>query len=775
MFKRAIIHVSGVVQGVGLRPFIYSLAVDSELGGYVRNLGDAGVEIVVEGEEACIENFLKRLVEEKPPLAIYERLNVGWDIPKGLTKFKIEESDKKAGAGGFSNPPPDTAICDKCLEELFTEGGRRYLYPFTVCSQCGPRFTIIIDLPYDRVRTSMVDFPMCRECSKEYHDPLDRRHHAEPTCCWNCGPRMKLYSIDGSIVDTDDPIKEAAKLIEEGYLVGVKGVGGVHVASLASDDDVLAKLRKRKRRPQRPLAIMSKSVEQVVKYAYLSKVEEGLLTSFRRPILLLKKLKPFPLSELISPRLDSVGVMLAYSGIHHVLLSYLRELAIVMTSGNEPGEPMAIDNDAAFKQLKGIVDYILLHNRRVVNRCDDSVVKVVDGQPNPIRRSRGYVMEPFKLSFRFKGSIMAVGAEENVAGGLLKDDHAYLTQYIGDVDRLETYDYLASSLENLRKLLHIEKVEAVACDLHPQFLTRRLAKELAELFKAEFIEVQHHNAHALSLVVDHGLKLDESLVCITADGLGYGLDGEAWGGEVLLTSYADFRRIARLAKLPMPGGDLCARYPARMFMSALSEAWSVEEAVKLVMSNYLDGFRYGEAEVNLVANQLKKRSHTYTTGAGRVLDAASAMLKVCYERTYEGEPAIKLEALASEGNPDGVKPPIEIEEDGGGCLWLKTHLILAEAFEAFNRGARRADVAAAVQEALAKGLAHMAIEAARREGLKTVGFSGGVAYNDYITRRVRIMVEDEGMRFYRHVRAPSGDGGIALGQLAIAAVKINEF
>ncbi|RLF11392.1 MAG: carbamoyltransferase HypF [Thermoprotei archaeon] len=770
--RRAVIRCSGVVQGVGFRPFVYRIAVRNGLKGYVKNLGDAGVEIVVEGEEGRLENFLKKLVEEKPPLALYERLDVKWEETKGLTEFKIEESDKEAAAGGFSNPPPDIATCEECLKELFTPGGRRYLYPFIVCSYCGPRFTIILDLPYDRVRTSMVDFPMCEDCAREYHDPLDRRHHAEPVCCWRCGPQMKLYSIDKEEIAVDDPLREAARLIKEGYVVGVKGIGGVHVAALATDDEVVAKLRRRKRRPQRPLAVMSRTLEQVKTYANVSKLEEELLTSFRRPILLLKKLEPFRLSELIAPGLDSVGAMLAYSGIHHVLLSHLNEPAVIMTSGNEPGEPMAIDNEAAFKQLQGIVDYLLLHNRRIVNRCDDSVVKLVDGKPNPIRRSRGYVMEPFKLSFTSKGSAIAVGAEENVTGAILKRDHCYPTQYIGDVDRLETYDYLASSLESLKRLLSIDKVEVVACDLHPRFLTRRLAKELAERFDAELLEVQHHHAHAASLMAEHGLGLDETFICIAADGIGYGLDGEAWGGEVLVASYLGFKRVGRLARLPMPGGDLCARYPARMLMSALSQVLGIGEAIQVVMSEYLEGFRHGEAEVEVVAKQLEKQSHPYTTSTGRVLDAASVMLKACLERTYEGEPAIKLEALASSGDPSYLDLPVRVKSGEDNCMWLDTPLILVEALDAYRRGARRADVAAAVQEALAKGLALMAIEAAEKEGIKAIGFSGGVAYNDRITRKIREMVEARGLRFYRHIKAPSGDGGISLGQVAIAAARL---
>jgi len=770
--RRAIIKCSGVVQGIGFRPFVYRIAVKRGLSGYVKNLGDAGVEIVVEGPEEDLKLFLKDLVDEKPPLAEYEKLEVVWEEPRGLKEFKIEESDKSLKAGGFSNPPPDIATCNECLRELFTPGHRRYLYPFIVCSHCGPRFTIIMDLPYDRVRTSMVDFPMCEECASEYYDPLNRRHHAEPVCCWKCGPKMMLYTIDGEEVKVDDPLKEAAKLIEEGFIVGVKGIGGVHVAALARDDEVVAELRRRKRRPQRPLAVMSRGLEQVKSYAVVSKVEEELLTSFRRPIVLLRKKEPFELSELIAPGLDTVGVMLAYSGIHHVLLSYLGEPAVIMTSGNEPGEPMAIDNEAAFKQLRGIVDYLLLHNRRIINRCDDSVVKVVDGMPNPIRRSRGYVMEPFKLSFNSKRVVVAVGAEENVTGAVLKEDHCYPTQYIGDVDRLETYDYLSSSLETYMRLLGVKEVDAVACDLHPHFLTRRLAKELSERFNAELVEVQHHHAHAASLMAEHGLSLENELVCITADGVGYGLDGEPWGGEVLVSSFNGFRRLGRLAKLPMPGGDLCARYPARMLMAALSPTLGVEEARRVVLTMYLEGFKHGAVEVDLVARQLERASHPYTTSTGRVLDAAAAMLGVCLERTYEGEPAIKLEAAASRGDPSSLKLPVELKRGDDGCLWLDTSLILTEALHAYRSGARREDVAAAVQEAIAKGFALMALEIAEAEGLKGVGFSGGVAYNHYITKRVREIVEGRGLRFYRHVKAPSGDGGISLGQAAIAAAKL---
>ncbi|MCX8204781.1 MAG: carbamoyltransferase HypF, partial [Candidatus Nezhaarchaeota archaeon] len=682
----------------------------------------------------------------------------------------IEESSEEE-AGGFSNPPPDIATCRECLEELFTPGGRRYLYPFIVCSHCGPRFTIIMGLPYDRCRTSMADFPMCEECAREYHDPLNRRYHAEPVCCWRCGPRMRLLTISGEEVGCGDPVEEAAKLIREGFIVGVKGVGGFHVACLATDDDVVAELRERKHRPQKPLAVMSRALEQVLSFAEVSKEEAEVLTSFRRPIVLLRKRRPFALSEAVSPGLDTVGVMLAYSGIHHVLLSHLSEPAVVMTSGNEPGRPMAIDEASAQRQLKDIVDYLLVHDRRIVNRCDDSVVKVVDGAPVPIRRSRGYVIEPLKLSFKPRGYAVAVGAEENVAGCVLKLDHCYLTQYVGDVDCLDTYEYLESSLLTLSRLLGVKEVEAVACDLHPRFLTRRLAKELAERYEAKFIEVQHHHAHAASLLAEHEVGLDDEAVCVAADGLGYGEDGEAWGGEVIAVSYRGYRRLASLARLPMPGGDLCAKYPVRMLMSALSVELGVEEALKIVMSEYLQGLRHGEREAMLIAKQLEQGRHTYTSSAGRVLDAASALLKICFERTYDGEPAIKLEAAALEGGLDAIKLSVEIEEGEGGVARVNTAKIIAEAYQWLKRGARKVDVAAAVEGAVARGLAELAIEASRDYGVSVVGFTGGVAYNRRITKTVRGVVEGEGLKFLRHVKVPCGDGGISLGQAVVAAAR----
>ncbi|MEM4700408.1 MAG: carbamoyltransferase HypF [Candidatus Nezhaarchaeales archaeon] len=769
--RRAVVRCSGVVQGVGFRPFVYRVAVSHGLAGYVRNLGDAGVEIVVEGEEGGVRSFLRRLVEEAPPLVSYERLDVEWGEAEGLDQFVIEESSRDSAAGGFSNPPPDVATCRECLEELFTPGGRRYLYPFIVCSHCGPRFTIIMDLPYDRCRTSMADFPMCEECAREYHDPLDRRYRAEPICCWRCGPQMRLITIDGEEVRCVNPIEEGAKLIEEGFIVGVKGVGGFHVACLATSDDVVAELRRRKRRPQRPLAVMSRTLEQVMSFAEVSREEEEVLTSFRRPIVLLRKRDPFTLSEAVSPGLDTVGVMLAYSGVHHVLLSYINEPAVVMTSGNEPRVPMAIDEASARRQLKGIADYLLTHNRRIVNRCDDSVVKVVDGAPVPIRRSRGYVIEPLKLGFKPKGCAVAVGAEENVTGCLLKRDHCYLTQYIGDVDCLETYEYLESSLSTLRRLLRADKVEAVACDLHPRFLTRRLAKEVAERCGAELVEVQHHHAHAASLMAEWGAGLDDAIICVAADGVGYGDDGEAWGGEVMAASYGGYRRLGSLARLPMPGGDLCAKYPVRMLMSALSVELGVEEALKIVLEEYVHGLKYREAEAMLIARQLEGGRHPYTSSTGRVLDAASAMLKICFERTYEGEPAIKLEAVASRGEADAVKLSVEVESGEGGILRLNTAKIIAEAYEWLRRGARRVDVAAAVEDAVARGLAEVAVEASRRYGVKVVGFTGGVAYNRRITKRIRAVVEGEGLKFLRHIKVPCGDGGISLGQAAVAAAR----
>ncbi len=758
---RAEVRVSGIVQGVGFRPFVYRIAVKRGLKGFVQNLKDASVRIVVEGPEQNIKSFLDALVKEKPPLAHITKIDVSYSEPKNeLAEFKILKSSEQSSVTG-SVVPADVAICDDCVRELLNPTDRRFGYFFITCTNCGPRFTTILDTPYDRHNTSMRDFPMCRSCSTEYEDPLDRRFHAQTIACPKCGPRVYLTTNDGRLFECDDPIREATKLIDEGYIVAIKGNGGFHVATATTISEPIIRLRKVKHRRQKPFAIMAKDLKTVKSFAIVSSQEEALLTSPARPIVLLRKSEDYYLSDEIAPGLHNVGVMLPYTGLHLLLLLNSKEPAYVMTSANPPGEPIVTQNQEAYVRIGKDVDYMLLHNREIVNRCDDSVIRIVDGAVSHIRRSRGYAPEPIKLPHEYGKRVIALGGELNVAGCILMDDKAFLTQHIGDVDCVETYEFLKSAVHHLSKLIRVQP-ELIAHDLHPGFQTTRLAEELAERFGIATLAIQHHHAHVASVMTEHGL---DEVVGIACDGFGYGSDGLAWGGEVLLCDNNGYCRLGHLENHPMPGGDLAAKYPMRMaagilFGSDLCEDWLFSNADKLPR---------GKVEAEIILKQIKNGRSVKTSSAGRVLDSVAAILGTCYERTYEGEPAMKLESAAIGGSDIlGLKPEIK------GKV-LKTKCMVESIAEIVMKGpdSRKVrDLAFSAQNYLASGLAELALEIAAKEGIRSIAFTGGVAYNEQITATIRRKVETRGLKFYMNTKVPPGDGGLSLGQAVIAS-KVN--
>jgi hydrogenase maturation protein HypF len=767
---RAFISISGLVQGIGFRPFVYRIAVKNGLGGYVKNLGDAGVEIVVEGENASIEAFLVDLYEKRPPIAVYTRVDVDWlEENVEYSEFNIDLSDLGKRTVKLSIIPPDITVCPDCLWEIFDPGNRHSLYPFTCCAICGPRFTTIKDLPYDRERTTMEMFPLCPECNREYWDPLDRRFNAQTICCPTCGPQMTLYTTDGAIVE-GAPLINAARLLDEGSILAIKGIGGIHLAVKTTDDDSILKMRERRSKPGKPFALMSKTLEAVEGFANVGETERELLTSYARPIVALKKRAPFPLSDYISPGLHTVGVMLPYSGIHQILFQNISESALVMTSANYPGEPMFTSNDLAFKKLRGIVDYLLLHDRVIHARCDDSVSRMVDGAPLFLRRSRGYVPMPLDLSFASEMTVISVGPELTSTAALLKMNRCYLTQHLGNIEGPESVEFLEEAIRHLTKVLRGGRADAVACDLHPRFLSRGVAEKLVEDDGAQLVEVQHHHAHLASVMADNDLEPDDEAVGIICDGYGYGSDGEAWGGEVLVGGYDSFRRAGYVERQPMPGGDLASVRYGRMLQGILYGSMPDEALRRLLIKNYLDGYGHGEKEVDTVFSQLEKRIYTpWTTSVGRLLDAVSCLLGVSYTRTYEGEGAMKLEALATRGRSGNVNLPVEIEEKGGQRM-LKTTQMVKGVLGLLDK-TPRTDIAFGFQSALSEGLAEMAIRTAQSEGINTVAFSGGVTNNHMITKTIRRIVEDQGLRFLRHRRVPGGDGGVSLGQAVVAALR----
>jgi len=763
---RAEIAATGVVQGVGFRPFIYRLAKRYSLVGFVRNMGDAGVQMIVEGRKKKIAKFVASIRVQKPPLARIDELKIKWSRATGeFTMFKVVKSEK-AGLGLASVVPPDIALCDDCMREMFDPADRRHLYPFITCVNCGPRYTIIEELPYDRPRTSMKVFPFCVNCAREYRDPADRRYHAEPTCCSVCGPKLQLYNGNGQRMDVINPTSETAKLLDDCNVIAIKGIGGIHVVVKTTDNDVVARIRKAFNRPQQPFATMSKDIETIKKFAKINKLEEKLLTSYRRPIVALQKSSNCMLSELVSPGIDSVGVMLPYSGIHHLILHYGKDPAYIMTSANVPGLPMFIDNDEAIRNLKGKVDYFLLHDRKIVNRCDDSVVKIVDGAPAFLRRSRGYVPEPIKMAFKSREKILALGAELNDTISILIDNNCFVSQHIGDTTKVETLECMHETAGRLMNLLSLKKVDVIAHDMHPLYATTALAAKMARHITARTVAVQHHHAHLAALRAEHGLG---ELVGISADGVGYGSDGTVWGGEVMVADLKSFERVGGLMKQRMPGGDLATKYPARMVAGMLWSAMEPKEIERVLLKFCSSGFRHGKKEIDVVLHQIERNLNVFwTSSCGRVLDAAAYLLGVCNVRTYEGEPAMKLEAAAMGGDMKKVKLNVEIKKDGNLDV-VDTSQILLGVLGALRARVPRRHIAAAVQRALAESLSEIAVVAAFKNRIKVVGGSGGVFCNDAMTTAARKFVTRSRLKFVRHEFLPTGDGGVSVGQAVVAA------
>jgi len=750
------VKVTGIVQGVGFRPFIYRLAVKNGLKGYIRNKGDAGVEILLEGGEDGVRKFLKDLREKKPPLAvIHDVITSQLKGRSRYSEFKILKSSSKAEFSG-SIIPPDIAICDECLKEMRDPKDPRYEYFFITCTNCGPRYTIIERLPYDRENTTMREFQMCSFCRREYTNPLNRRFHAQTVACPRCGPKVYLTDEAGGLIECQDPVREAGRLISEGFIVAIKGYGGFHIAASTIMDDPLIRLRKAKYRRQKPFAIMARSLKAIESFAYITRHERKALTSYTRPIVLLSKREDYYLSDLIAPGLHNIGVMLPYTGLHYMLFDRVDDPAFVMTSANPPNQPIIKDNEEALKRLGGTVDYFLFHNRRIFQRCDDSVLRLHGSRIVFLRRSRGYAPAPIRLKWRAKRCAVGLGGELNNTGCILLDDKAFLSQHIGDVENVETRRFLEESVKHLACLTN-SKVEIIACDLHPKFVTTRLAEDLAEENGWQILRIQHHHAHVSALMAEHGI---DEIVGISCDGYGYGLNGEAWGGEILFCTLGDstFKRLAHLQRQPMPGGDMATRYPIRMATGILFGKADVEQWL-LKHQEYLP---HGEKEIEVILHQLEKRSGiVMTTSCGRVLDAVSAILGVCYERTYEGEPAMKLESAALKGRDVLRLKPIMTGDV------LDTTELLVEIFE--NRGKYSvADLAYSAHAYLARGLATLAVEKALEEGVKAIGFSGGVACNQILTSIMRRIVESSRLRFLVHEAVPPGDGGLSLGQATVA-------
>ncbi|HIP17033.1 MAG TPA: carbamoyltransferase HypF [Methanothermococcus okinawensis] len=770
------IIVKGIVQGVGFRPFVYRLAKENNLKGYVKNMGNY-VEIIVAGNKSNINNFLKEMKHKKPALSQINEIIVSDNLDKDFNfdydDFNIKDSDNKEldkDSGDIGTIPPDVAICEDCLKEMLDKSNRRYKYPFIACTNCGPRFTIVKKLPYDRDNTSMDKFPLCEDCLREYRDPMDRRFHAQATCCPRCGPRVYLVDREGNtLCNSNGAINEAIKILSEGNILAIKGIGGSHLACHCDNDDAIIKLRKRLNRPTQPFAIMTKE-ENLRLFADPQWDELILLKSPKRPIVVVEKNENYKdyISEYVS-NLNTVGVMLPYSGMHYLLLEG-NNIAYVMTSANLPGYPMVINNRDILFKLKNIADYFLLHDRKIVNRCDDSVLKKINNNMVFIRRSRGYAPEPIivnnhPLIKNNDKNILCVGPEINSTVCLIKGNKFYLSQYIGNTSKYETFNFLKEGIENLIRITNSNRIDAIVCDLHPSYNSTNLAKDLAERFGADLYPIQHHKAHGFSLLGDNDIF--QNSIIITIDGVGYGEDGNIWGGEILRYSNNKMDRIGHLEEQYMPGGDLSTKYPLRILLSILYKKLSREELIE-----FINGYNFfDEKTLNLILFQLDKKINvSRTTSCGRVLDSISSMLNICNTKTYDGEPAIRLESISEnfkkyhdyreynkclEMAQDNVKIKNNI---------LNTTDLVYSAYNMLLEGYSREFIALYVHLGIAEGLSSLALRFGRKEDFEYIGLTGGVSYNKIISERIRENIEKEGFKFLYPNKAPNGDGGISFGQ-----------
>jgi hydrogenase maturation protein HypF len=765
MAVRAQVVVRGIVQGVGFRPFVYRLAREHRLAGWVLN-STQGVVIEIEGERGRIDRFLAGLTASPPPQALIERVETNLLPPIGYSSFVIEASRE---GDEFVLISPDICICADCLRELRDRQDRRHAYPFINCTNCGPRFTIISDIPYDRPKTTMRPFAMCPLCDREYHDPGDRRFHAQPNACPVCGPQVELVGNGDRLGETTpqaEAIDTARRLLAEGEIVAVKGLGGFHLACDATNPRAVATLRERKRRVDKPFAVMSLDVETIRRYCQVSEGEAQLLQVPARPIVLLRRRSDSPIAREVAPGNNYTGVMLPYTPLHYLLLEGTGRNgtevhpALVMTSGNLSEEPIATGNEEALDRLGSLADYFLLHDRDIYVRCDDSVTRLFRGREAIMRRSRGYAPFPVRLNLELE-EVLACGAELKNTFCLTKGTYAFLSQHIGDMENYETYESYRSAVEHFRRLFRVEP-RAVAHDLHPNYLATRYALELAEAEGLRKVGVQHHHAHVVSCMAENGVS--DKVIGVAFDGTGYGTDGHIWGGEFLLADYRRFRRLAHFKYVPLPGGEAAIRRPYRMAVSHLLSAFG-EEALDLPLELWS---RVHPAELALMRRMMAARVNCpLTSSCGRLFDAVSALLGVRGVVNYEGQAAIELEMLAAEG----VDEAYDWDRSSAYPMIIDPAPLLRGVVSDLMRGVDTGVISAKFHNTIAVIIAAVSEAARQRTGVGKVALSGGVFQNVYLLGRTLDELERRGLETLIHHQVPANDGGIALGQAVIASAR----
>jgi hydrogenase maturation protein HypF len=764
---RRVAAVRGVVQGVGFRPFVYRLAQEEGLAGFIGNDTD-GVTIEIEGPAERVEAFMVRLRQEAPLLARIDSVETRDLAATGETGFRIAASEVLGRVS--TGIPADAATCPDCLRELLDPGDRRWRYPFLNCTNCGPRFTITRRIPYDRPQTSMARFRMCAACQAEYDDPGNRRFHAQPNACRECGPRVWLQAADGTEITVDDAVTATIDRLAGGEIVAIKGIGGFHLSVDATNETAVMRLRERKHRYGKPLAVMVKDLEAARGICTLTAAEEALLMTVARPIVLARKRNGSGIADAVAPGIPWLGVFLPYAPLQNLLFADTRVKALVMTSANLSEEPIAIDNDEALARLGGIADAFLMHDREILQRCDDSVAAVVDDAPQLIRRARGFVPLGVELPLN-AAPLLAVGGHLKNVFALARGRFVYQSQHLGDLENLTGLEFFKESLAHLMQTFEIEP-QTVVHDLHPGYLSTTWAKEWAQERGLKTIAVQHHHAHVAGCMAEHGLT--GPAIGLALDGTGYGTDGHIWGGEVLLARLDGFERFAHLEYVPMPGGDAAVKEPWRMALGALHAAdfdVESEQLVKLLGAT--------ASEVRVMKRMIDREINSpMTSSLGRLFDAVAAVVLNRRAVDYEAQAAIELEGIAV-NEPDRFEqgdyvPELhEAEEGSGSAAVIRTGKMWKAVLEDLWRGVPASRISARFHAGIAEGFINAAANARIETDINTVVMSGGCMHNRRLARLLRAGLEEEGFEVFQHRRVSPGDGGLSYGQAAVGAARIN--
>ena len=747
--KRSFVVVEGIVQGVGFRPFVYNLAETFGLKGWVNNNSE-GVYIDIEGLKEEMDKFLQQLENNPPPLSRIEKITIKTEKVLNYDHFEIKESEKSLDKITFISP--DIATCAECTEDILNINNRRHGYAFTNCTNCGPRFSIIKELPYDRDKTTMKKFKMCKECNNEYLDPTNRRFHAQPNACEECGPELWIEDNKGNKIDIKDQIGFAQDMLREGKIFAIKGLGGFHLACDGLNEVAISKLRDRKRRQFKPFAVMIKNIETVKKYCKVGELEERILTGIKKPIVILDQQEGYDLPGNITPNQKTIGVMIPYTPIH-ILLFAEKLKVLIMTSANTNGLPIEYKDSSARESLSGIVDYFLMHNREIYVPVDDSVLKVVGGKQTIIRRARGFVPEPFKATNMRE--ILACGPNMKNTFCISKEGYLFLSQFNGDLQNLETFEHYKRNIEHFKKIFSFSP-KYIAHDIHPEYMSTMYALE----YDLPKIEVQHHHAHIVSCMFEN--KVTQKVIGVCFDGTGYGTDGKIWGGEFLICDYHEFTRVGHLAYIKMPGGEKAIKEPWRMAVSYIAKSLGTQKNKKEIEAMIFK--LYGKDGINLFSILNSNINCIETSSMGRLFDAMANIIGIINQVTYEGQASIELEAI-SEISIEESYTYKTIKQD---MYIIEPYEVIVQALKDKIKGVSAKVIASKFQNTIVNLTVSTCMSIRRDSGINDVALSGGVFQNSFLLEKIHCNLQKNNFKVYTHKDLPSNDGGVAIGQIIIA-------